>query len=251
MEFILSRFYKWTRVILWIVALIRIGLSQTLPSAVVWLVVALGYTIVPVLIARGHSIPSNTSDSPVLHEQIEEFKNTSPVIAYLNTLFDDISHINAISGDFGIRFNFAQLGLDDFSALLLYLTADNNRVDFIQRYQDAAVLWYKGVRGEGVKSPEELQKEFSSHFCYAKDGYVAKNASFRKELEEDFLSGCELDSSGWNNSLISFSRIRVGHDLSHPIAVAAITECAKAHGFHVNIQPRSEGYLSDTLRISF
>lgn len=245
MEFAQSRFYKWTKGILWVVAVIGIGLSGELAHAIIWMAVALGYTIVPWLAAR-----RVTADS-VSHDEIENHKNTSPVVIYLNTLFDDISHINAVSGDSGIRFSFATVELNNYSALRLYLTADKKRVDFIQQYKDNARLWYTGVRGESVKKPEELEKELASHFCYDTGGYAAKNPSFRKELEEEFLRSSELDLLGWSYIPIEFSKIRVGHDLSRSIDVTAITECANAHGFRVSIQPRSEEYLSDTLHISF
>lgn len=224
---------------------IGIGISRKLEFAVVSVVVALGYTIVPTLIAR------RDAACPASRSEIEEFKKNSPVVSYLDTMFDDISHINAISGDYGIKFSFARVELNKYPVLQLYLTADKNRVDFIQKYNDNAHLWYTGVRGEGVKSPEELQNEFSSHFCYDRDGYVAKNTSFRKELEEDFLRGCEPDSLGWSASLVGFVRVCVGYDLSSPIYITTITECAEAHGFYVSIQPPSEECFSDTLHISF
>ena len=223
MQFIQSYFYKWTKAILWIVALIRIGLSQKLESAVIWLVVALGYTIVPWLIALLAAAP------PASRSDIEKFKKTSPVVAYLDTLFDDISHINVISGDFGVKFDFAEITLSAFPSLHLHLTSDEDRIDFIQRYYDATVSWW---RGEGGKSPEELQREFSGYFNYDKDGYTAKNVSFRKELEEESLSEVNHDSSGWYIDIRGLLVVNVGHNCTDKLTITAITECAEAHGYY-------------------
>lgn len=207
---------------LWIVALIRIGLS--LESAVIWLVVALGYTIVPWLIALlADARPASRSD-------IEKFKKTSPAVVYLDTMFDDISHINAINGDFGVKFDFAEITLSSFPSLHLHLTSDEDRICFIKRYSDAAVSWW---RGEGEKSPEELQREFSSYFRYDKDGYTARNASFRKELEEESLSEVNHTSSGWYIGLRGLLAVN-GHNCTDKLTITAITECAEAHGYYIS-----------------
>lgn len=241
MEFAQSRFYKWTKVVLWVVAVIGIALSEELAHAIVWLAVALGYTIVPWLAAK------QVTARPASHDEIEDCKSTSPVVTYLNTLFDDISHINAISDAYGYELDFAKITLGTFPALYLHLSINEDRIDFIQRYKDATSSWW---RGEGGKRPEELQREFWGYFCYDGNGYTAKNASFRKELEEESLSEVEYDSSGWYLSLRGLLVANAGHNCADKNTISAITECAKAHGYHIG-DSGDKGSDEYVLRVTF
>ena len=230
--FVDSRFYRWSRTVVWISAVLIIANSDFY-RAVTTLKITLVYTIVPSLLMRITDLISNFSSEHPTRAKIEEYKNTSPVLSYLSTLLDDISHINAISGDFGIEFDFAKVTLSGGSPLLhLYLSSDEDRIDFIQRYFDAAVSWW---RGEGEKSPEELQREFFNYFRYDGNGYTAKNTSFRKELEEESLSELKHDPSGWYIGLRGLLAVNAGRYCAGKIAVKAIIECVEAHGYHISV----------------
>lgn len=229
-RFVCSRFYRWSRTVFWLVAVLIIA-NSNFYRAVTTLGITLGYTFIPVLLMRITDSVSHLSREHPTQARIEEYKNTSPVIAYLSTLLDDISHINAISGDFGVEFDFAKVTLSEFPLLDLHLSSDEDRIDFIQRYHDDAVSWW---RGEGKKNPEELQREFFNYFRYDGDGYTAKNASFRKELEEESLSELKYDPSGWYIGLRGLLAVNAGRYCAGKIAVTAITECVEAHGYYIS-----------------
>ncbi len=237
--------FKGFNITICVALVLRLILHRSIENVIFGLkVIVFGIIFEVILIKVFEKFPSRS--------EINKYKKSSPVIEYLNTMFDDISHINATSGNSGIKFCFAQIDLNENSAMRLYLSSDKKRIDFIQKYHEYVSLWYKG---ESQISPGELRKVVSPlYFSYDRDGYKVKNIRFRKELEEDFLYDCKLDSLGWNDSLMSFFVVSSGHDLSRPIAIKAITECAEEHGFMAIVETYNDEYCngeSDILRINF
>ena len=224
-SFIYSRFYRWSKVIIWITSVILIGQSQTLGQTVIALAVALGYSIIPPLIDRVCGAKRRYSYNNPSRGKIEEYKETSPAMQYLSTLFEDISNINKLNSNFGIRFSRANINLHTPS-LRLYLTPDEARTDFIPKLKNDLAAWYHCT---GEKNPEKIQEEFISHLYNGRNRYIAKNVSFREELEDDSLEQFEHDSSGWSIRLKRFGGIN-----SQPMIVTAITECAESNGFRVS-----------------
>ena len=235
-KFVCSRFYKWSRIALWIAAVI-IGGSTGLVVTTPLFAVALGYTIIPVLIKLTHDWVSYFSREHPARAKIEEYIEASPMIAYLKTLFEDVKQFNEVNKDCGVQFHIAEIDLvvggthiDRHthelyrSSLKLRTTPIDDRNIAIRLYKDIIASWYPG---SCPKSKEELESDFSDHFHYDKDGYVAKNEAFQRELQKVSVDDFELWSHDDINSYIlelrSFSGVSKLYDIV--VASKAIETC--------------------------
>lgn len=231
--FTTSRFYRWSKIIVWAAAILSTPAFRGDITVLYCYAAAAAYSIIPPLIER---ILDNffafRRNHPTQNE-IEEHKITSPFVIFLNTMFDDISHINEIHDGGSVRLSFSKMKFSEFPDFYLYLAPISERdYDSVRFLHDAAVAWH---RGEGEKSPEELQKDFASCFRYAKDGYTAKNASLCRFLEEDSLRRTSFDSdlSIWFlEPAFGMMTECAGHKATK-LDIIAITECAEAHGYRV------------------
>lgn len=230
MEFIQSRFYKWTRAILWIAALIGIGLSQTLALAVVWLAAALAYTVVPALIARGPIIPSGASGGSAPRGGAGERKGNSEAIAYLRTLFEDIAHINEVSGEYGNDFFLIGFTLSNQGDSSAELMLGKSYSETIQIFKELFVT---------DPDNEVMKKNYRETLCYERNGYIAKNASFKEELlgksvgEFTRPDWYEDEDAWFSISLHSFSSVMALQAGQRDAVASAICELAREQNFKV------------------
>ena len=111
-KFICSRFYRWSKIVVWVIALIRIGLSQTLTGAIITLALALGYSIIPPLIGRVCDTKDMYSYNHPSRSKIEEYKETSPAMQNLSTLLQDVSNINKLNSGSGIQFSHLNININ-------------------------------------------------------------------------------------------------------------------------------------------
>lgn len=228
-KFVCSRFYRWSKIVVWVIALVRIGLSQTLTGAIITLALALGYSIIPPLIGRVCGAKDMYSYNHPSRSKIEEYKKTSPAMQDLSTLLQDVSNINKLNSGSGIQFSHLNININSklyTLSLRLYLMPNEVRTDFIPKLKKELEAWYHCT---GKKNPEKIQEELISGLYHDKNGFIAKNALFREVLEDNSLEQFEHDSSGWSVRLKN-----VGNIGASPRDIIAITECAESNGFRVS-----------------
>ena len=209
--FVYSRFYRWSRTVVWIAAVLIIANSDFY-RAITTLKITLVYTIVPSLLMRITEFISDFSREHPTQAKIEKYMETSPMITYLKTLLEDVQKFNEDHKDGGVQFHLAEIDLVSGgihtdrhsyelyeSSLKLHTRPVDDRNFCIKSYKDIIASWYPG---SCPKSKEELESDFSDCFRYDKDGYVAKNEAFRRELQKVSVDDFKLWSHDDINSYI-------------------------------------------------
>lgn len=234
-DFITSRFYKWSKIVVWIAAILIIA-NAPFTLFVITAVTVIGYTVLPQLIARildGYFL--FRSNHPTRNE-FEKYIETSPMIKYLRTLCEDVQQFNTIKSDWGVQFYLAVISLVDGgthidsetsqlyeTSLTLRTTPDEDRNMAIRSYKNIIASWYPG---SCPKSKEELEADFSEYFHYDKDGYIAKNKSFCSKLRNVSVD----DFEPWGEDPVCYDlKLPSFYDVSKycniVVASKAIKEC--------------------------
>ena len=78
-DFITSRFYKWSKIVVWIAAVLIVG-NASFTLFVIAAVTAIGYTILPQLIARILDGFFDFRENHPTRNELEKYIETSPII---------------------------------------------------------------------------------------------------------------------------------------------------------------------------
>lgn len=222
-KFTHSRFYRWSRIIVCAAAILGAPAfrGDTTIMSLYCYAAAAAYSVIPPILAIGGDYAQKS----------EAFQKSSQVVGYLRTLFEDIAHINEVNGEYGHDFfaiNFILSNQGDSYAHLMLGESYDETIQIFKELFDAD------------PDNEIMKKNYREALSYERNGYIAKNTSFKNELlcksigEFTRPTGCNGDDLWFSITLRSFADVMALETGMRDAAASVICTLALEQHFKVN-----------------